>query len=108
MINRSISLTIVFCLLLQIQAVAKITMPVTFGDGMVLQREMPLRLFGEASEGVSVTVRFNGQQQTTASHNGNWMVVPMYFENKTAAEVEMELCPYCRSKAERALKKHRA
>jgi sialate O-acetylesterase len=75
MINRSISLTIVFCLLLQIQAVAKITMPVTFGDGMVLQREMPLRLFGEASEGASVTVRFNGQQQTAASHNGNWMVV---------------------------------
>lgn len=33
--------------------------------------------------------------------SGSWMVVPMFFENKTAAEVEMEICPYCRNKAER-------
>jgi len=39
--------------------------------------------------------------------DGNWMVVPMFFENKTAAEVEVEICPYCRSKAERSLKKRR-
>ncbi len=73
--KRFILLIYVFCLLLQTQAFAKIAMPVTFGDGMVLQREMPVRIFGEAPEGASVTVRLNGQQQTTVSHNGNWMVL---------------------------------
>ena len=73
--KRFILLIYVFCLLLQTQAFAKIAMPVTFGDGMVLQREMPVRIFGGAPEGASVTVSLNGQQQTTASHNGSWMVM---------------------------------
>jgi len=59
---------------LPLRAAAKISMPVTFGDGMVLQREMPLRIFGEASEGASITVRFNGQEQTAVSRDGKWMV----------------------------------
>ena len=56
--------TFLFCLVLNIQActkleeieetidvltnqdVVKFSMPVTFGDGMVLQRDMPVRIFG--------------------------------------------------------------
>jgi PAS domain S-box-containing protein len=30
--------------------------------------------------------------------NGAWMVVPMFLENCTDAEVEVDLCPYCRRK----------
>jgi hypothetical protein len=37
------------------QTVTKITMSVTFGDGMVLQGDIPVRIFGEASEGASIT-----------------------------------------------------
>ena len=36
---------------------AEIIMPVTFGDGMVLQRDAPLRIFGQASEGAEVVDR---------------------------------------------------
>jgi sialate O-acetylesterase len=78
--KKFISLTFLLCLLLQKQTDAKITMPVTFGDGMVLQRDMPIRIFGEASESTSVTVVLNGQQQTAVSNNGKWMVTfqPMH------------------------------
>ena len=72
--KKFVILPFLFCLLSQIQAVAKITMPVTFGNGMVLQREMPSRIFGEASEGASVTVRFNGQEKTAVSKDGKWML----------------------------------
>jgi sialate O-acetylesterase len=66
--------TMVLCLIFQIQAQAQVIMPVTFGDGMVLQREMPLRIFGEASEGARITVLFNGQSETVVSGDGKWMV----------------------------------
>ena len=70
--KKFILLTFLFCLLLQIKAVAKISMPVTFGNGMVLQREMPVRIFGEASEGATLTVRFNGQEKIAVSEDGRW------------------------------------
>ncbi|MCP4314436.1 MAG: sialate O-acetylesterase, partial [Bacteroidetes bacterium] len=64
----------VLCLMFQIQAEAKVIMPVLFGDGMVLQRDMPLRIFGEASEGASITVRLNGQEQSVRAWEGKWML----------------------------------
>jgi sialate O-acetylesterase len=66
--------TIVLCLMFQIQAVAEVIMPLAFGDGMVLQRDMPLRIFGEASEGARITVRINGQSETSVSGDGKWNV----------------------------------
>tara|TARA_B100000809_G_scaffold124955_1_gene123210 strand:+ start:312 stop:1868 length:1557 start_codon:yes stop_codon:yes gene_type:complete len=59
---------------LPISAVVKITMPVTFGNGMVLQRDMAVRIFGEATEGATITVRFNGQEKTAVSNEGKWML----------------------------------
>jgi sialate O-acetylesterase len=49
-------------------------MPVTFGDGMVLQRNMPIRIFGEATDGANITVRLNGQEKTAVSQGGNWLL----------------------------------
>src|SRR5437588_6766454 len=43
-------------------------------DGMVLQRGMPVPLWGTAAENEKVTVRFQGQEVTTIAHNGNWLV----------------------------------
>jgi hypothetical protein len=44
------------CVLLRSFASAKLIMPVTFGDGMVLQRVAAVTIFGEASEDASITV----------------------------------------------------
>ncbi len=36
---------------------------------------------------------------------GNWMVVPMFLESHTAAQVGAKVCPYCHSRAERELER---
>jgi len=36
---------------------------------------------------------------------GHWMVLPLFLENHTVARVESQVCPYCRSKAERELER---
>ncbi|HAU36320.1 MAG TPA: sialate O-acetylesterase [Phycisphaerales bacterium] len=46
-----------------------------FGGNMVLQRDMPLRIWGTAAAGEKVTVSFAGQTQTaTAEASGKWQV----------------------------------
>jgi sialate O-acetylesterase len=46
-----------------------------FGDNMVLQREMPLPVWGRAEPGGRITVEFAGQKQTAnADAGGNWQV----------------------------------
>ncbi|WP_157473693.1 sialate O-acetylesterase [Lentisphaera araneosa] len=47
-----------------------------FGDGMVLQRELPVPVWGQADPGEQVSVSFAGQEKTvTTSDNGSWQVV---------------------------------
>ena len=54
---------------------AKVEVAPVFGDDMVLQRELPVTVWGTASAGEVVTVRFAGQEvTTTASSDGNWML----------------------------------
>ena len=67
--------TLALCVLLQSFASAKLIMPVIFGDGMVLQRDTAVTLFGQASEGASITVRFNGTEQKARAHHGRWKLV---------------------------------
>lgn len=62
----------VSCLWMNVSA--EIVMPVTFGDGMVLQREMPIRVFGQATDETSVTVELNGARQTTTVRDGEWLL----------------------------------
>lgn len=45
-----------------------------FCDGAVLQRGMPVPVWGAAAEGEKVTVRFAGQTETATASNGQWMV----------------------------------
>ena len=46
-----------------------------FGDHMVLQRELPVPVWGKADPGDTVTVRFAGQEaQTRAGQDGKWML----------------------------------
>ncbi len=45
-----------------------------FTDGMVLQREIAIPIWGTADTGEKVTVEFNGQSVATTAADGKWMV----------------------------------
>ncbi|HEU4752601.1 MAG TPA: acetyl esterase, partial [Armatimonadota bacterium] len=45
-----------------------------FSNNMVLQREMPVPVWGTAKDGEKVTVEFAGQKASTTAKDGRWMV----------------------------------
>jgi sialate O-acetylesterase len=45
-----------------------------FSDNMVLQQDIQVPIWGTADEGENVTVRFQGQEVSTPTANGKWMV----------------------------------
>lgn len=54
---------------------AAVKMPSVFGDGMVLQRERPIDIWGYAEAGEKVIVRWLGERyETSASQEGRWSV----------------------------------
>lgn len=54
---------------------AKVKLPALISDGMVLQREQNIRVWGSADAGESVTVKFLKKKYTTqAGADGNWVV----------------------------------
>lgn len=57
-------------------AKAQPKLPAIFGDSMVLQRDQPLRIWGTASAGETITVSLHGQKRTAITNaKGNWQVV---------------------------------
>lgn len=71
----STALLLVFTLLTAGVYAAVIVSP-PFSDHMVLQRGMPVPVWGKADPGEQVTVAFNGQtQKTKAGADGKWKVV---------------------------------
>lgn len=66
----------VLCLLACVPAArADVKLAPIFGDNMVLQREMPVPIWGQADAGETVTVAFAGQSKSTqADANGNWLL----------------------------------
>ncbi len=71
------SLAALACLLaLPEQAEARPSLPPHFASHMVLQREMPVPLWGKAEPGETVQVSFAGQSRTTqADKEGNWRIL---------------------------------
>ena len=54
---------------------ADVKLAAPFNDGMVLQREKPVAVWGTAAAGEKVTVLFAGQSvSTTAGADGRWIV----------------------------------
>lgn len=52
---------------------AKLELPLLFSDGAVLQRDQPMRVYGQAQAGASVEVAFDGRQaRAVADKNGHW------------------------------------
>lgn len=60
---------------MQFAAHAEVVLPNVFAHHMVLQRNQPVAIFGQAKQGEKVTVRFAGQTlQTVTDMTGNWRV----------------------------------
>lgn len=71
---------------------AELWLPSIFGDGMVLQCDKPVPVWGEAEPGEEVTVQFAGQSKSgVASETGKWRVIldPMSVSSKPR---EMTIC----------------
>lgn len=61
--------------MVSILANANVRMPLLFSDGMVLQRNKTIPVWGWADANEKVEVRFNKQTRTiTADKNGKWMI----------------------------------
>lgn len=72
--HKLILLLPVICLY-SILADAKVKLPTVFSDGMVLQRERPIKVWGTAEPGEEVTVRLKkAKSLTTADADGKWQV----------------------------------
>jgi sialate O-acetylesterase len=55
-------------------ASADVRLPAIIAEGMVLQRNAPLRFWGWADDGESVTVEFLGQKKSVIATQGRWEV----------------------------------
>lgn len=60
-----------------------------FSDEMVLQRDMPIKVWGTAENGATITVTFNGKESSAvAGDNGKWLVtLPKMPLNATGQEL---------------------
>lgn len=75
MIPRLSFFTVIAVLLITNLCRAEVTLPSILGDHMVLQRNMPIPLWGKAAPGESVTVKLGSiEQSTTADAQGRWRV----------------------------------
>ncbi len=63
-------------------------MPSVFSDGMVLQRNIPVPVWGWGENGEQVTVSFSGQTKTTKVEDEQWMV---YLEPLAASAASAEM-----------------
>lgn len=62
---RALALAATICLVGTVRA--DVTLPTLFGEHAVLQRDMPVPIWGTASPGETVTVSFNGQDHPTTA-----------------------------------------
>ncbi len=63
-------LFLIFC-----QVEAKVILPKFFSDHMILQRDLPIKIWGKADKGETVIVSFNNQNLSTkADRKGDWSI----------------------------------
>ncbi|MEY8759048.1 sialate O-acetylesterase [Chryseobacterium tongliaoense] len=74
-INRSkIVLFFIICTISLLQA--RVKLPALVSDGMILQRNQKLKIWGKADAGEKVAVKFlNKSYMTAADENGNWKIM---------------------------------
>src|SRR5258705_13628380 len=74
-IMKNIFLFITIMLLVNLNSSATIRLPKIFGDSMVLQRGVPIPVWGWADKNEKISVFFNNQhKQTKAGSDGRWKI----------------------------------
>ena len=69
---------------------SQVTLPKLIGDGMVLQRDTQVKIWGWASEGENISIRFIGSEYAAiADDNGEWQV--LLFDLKAGGPYEMRI-----------------
>lgn len=67
---------LLFLLVAMTTSAVALEMPNIFSDGMVLQRQAPVKIWGKAEPGASVQIKFAGQEvEAQTDSNGNWSAV---------------------------------
>jgi sialate O-acetylesterase len=75
-INTKLALTCLLLSAIAIKANAQIRLPQLVSNGMVLQRDKPLNIWGWASPAEKILLSFKGKQyRTIADSKGNWNLV---------------------------------
>ncbi|RZJ40073.1 MAG: sialate O-acetylesterase, partial [Chryseobacterium sp.] len=70
------TITLLLCIFCTVLFEAKIKLPTLVSDGMVLQRNQKLNIWGKADANEKVEVKFlNKSYKTSADQNGNWKIV---------------------------------
>ena len=73
--TRTFSLLFIFLLLPAILS-AQVKLPKLVSDGMVLQRDINVKIWGWASAGEKISVRFiSASYNATANEKGEWAVI---------------------------------
>jgi sialate O-acetylesterase len=54
---------------------ADVALPPVFSEGMVLQAELAVPIFGTAADGERVTVEFTGQKKSAVAKDGKWKII---------------------------------
>ena len=79
-----------FALIFSQHAFCQIRLPRLISDGMVLQRDVEVKIWGWADAGETLTVHFNGQSHSTsANKDGQWQI--MLSALKTGGPYEMDI-----------------
>jgi len=74
--NSKLKYLCLFVLLVPVISYSQVRLPKLISDGMILQREANVKLWGWASAGEKIEVRFIGSTyNTTANNNGDWEVM---------------------------------
>ena len=74
--NKLNKLIFIFFLFISITSFGQVRLPKLISDGMVLQRDAEIKIWGWASEGEMISVHFIKTTLTaTADNKGNWSIV---------------------------------
>jgi sialate O-acetylesterase len=72
--NMRIVVTVCFCLLVFQISNAQVRLPRLIRDSMILQRDVKIKIWGWASAGEKLTIKFNGKKlKATADKDGKWL-----------------------------------
>ena len=74
--NSKLKYLVLFLLLIPAKSYSQVRLPKLISDGMVLQRDANLRIWGWASAGEKIAIQFIGSTYNTiANSNGDWEVM---------------------------------